>query len=259
MPFITLLTDFGQADTYVGQVKGAILSVAPSATVVDLTHAVPPQDVRAGAFLLWSAVGAFASGCVHLAVVDPGVGSKRRPLAVRSASGHYLVGPDNGLLVPALDRLGGIEAAFELRNPSYWRPTVSRTFHARDLFGPIAAHLALGVALRELGSPVDQLERPFSIPAPARDASGLRGEVLHVDRYGSLITNITEDLVPERFFVRLRADRIAGSKDSHYQEVSPGELIALIGSAGLVEVAARNASAAAVLGVGVGDPLQVEP
>jgi S-adenosylmethionine hydrolase len=106
MPIVTLLTDFGEADTYVGQVKGAILSVAPSATLVDLTHAVPPQDVRTGAFLLWSAVDAFASGCVHLAVVDPGVGSQRRALAVRSTSGHSLVGPDNGLLVPALERLG---------------------------------------------------------------------------------------------------------------------------------------------------------
>lgn len=258
MQLITLLTDFGQTDTYVAQVKGAILSIAPSAGLVDLTHEVPPQNVRAGAFLLWTAVEAFPTGCIHLAVVDPGVGSRRRAIAVRSTRGPHLVGPDNGLLLPALERLGGMDAAVELQNPRYWRPRVSTTFHARDIFGPVAAHLARGVALEELGSPISELDRPFSIPAPSRHGRGLRGEVLHVDQYGSLITNLSEDLLPERFFVRLRSQRIQGSKGSHYAVVAPGEPIALIGSAGLLEVAARDASAASLLGAAVGDQVEVE-
>jgi S-adenosylmethionine hydrolase len=258
VPLITLLTDFGDADTYVGQLKGVILSIAPAASLVDLTHAIRPQDVREGAFLLWTAVDAFPAGSVHLGVVDPEVGSKRRPIAARSANGHYLVGPDNGLLVPALERLGGVESAVELRNPAYWSQAVSTTFHGRDIFGPVAAHLALGVGLHELGNPISDLSRPFSILAPSRDRNGLRGEVLHVDRYGSLITNISGDLVPERFFVRLGSHRIAGSKGAHYASVARGEPIALTGSAGLVEVAARNGSAATLLGVAVGDQLQIE-
>src|SRR3954470_12431385 len=119
MPIVTLLTDFGLADSYVGQMKGALLSIAPAVTLVDLTHAVPPQDVRAGAFLLWTAVEAFPPGTVHLAVVDPGVGSRRRAVAVRSGRGDVLVGPDNGLLLPALEQLGGLSAAVELTDSTY--------------------------------------------------------------------------------------------------------------------------------------------
>ena len=146
MAIVTLLTDFGLADTYVGQVKGAILSVAPSAVLVDLSHAVPPQDVFAGAFLLWSAVEPFPAGTIHLAVVDPGVGSDRRAIAVRSARGDLFVGPDNGLLLPALERLGGRQAAVELTERAYWRAESRRvpstTFHGRYIFGPVAGRLA---------------------------------------------------------------------------------------------------------------------
>ena len=141
---ITLLTDFGLDDTYVGQMKGAILAVAPSVTLVDLTHAVAPQDVFAGAFLLWSAVEPFPSGTIHVAVVDPGVGSARRAVALRSNRGDIFVGPDNGLLWPAVERLGGCELATELSEPRFWRPSPSSTFHGRDLFAPVAAMLARG-------------------------------------------------------------------------------------------------------------------
>src|SRR3954447_13825890 len=136
MPLVSLLTDFGTTDTYVGQMKAAILRVAPAATLVDLTHAVPAQDVQAGAFLLWTAVEAFPPGSLHLAVVDPGVGSRRRAVAVRSRRGDVLVGPDNGLLLPALEQLGGLGAAVELTESAYWGPLRSSTFHGRDLFAP---------------------------------------------------------------------------------------------------------------------------
>src|SRR5688572_10528162 len=128
MPLVSLLTDFGVTDTYVGQMKAAILSVAPAATLVDLSHGVPAQDVRAGAFLLWTAVEVFPRGSLHLAIVDPGVGSSRRAVAARTRRGDLLVGPDNGLLLPALEQLGGVEAAVELNEPAYWGPLRSRTF-----------------------------------------------------------------------------------------------------------------------------------
>src|SRR5579872_6120862 len=148
MATITLLTDFGLTDTYVAQVKGGILAISPSATIVDLTHQVPPQDVRAGAFLLWSAVEAFPPGTVHLAVVDPGVGSARRAIAIKARGGHTLVGPDNGLLMPAVQRLGVTAVAVELTQSRFWREQqASATFHGRDIFGPVAAHLASGISI----------------------------------------------------------------------------------------------------------------
>ncbi|MDQ3809475.1 MAG: SAM-dependent chlorinase/fluorinase, partial [Chloroflexota bacterium] len=202
-PIVTLLTDFGLRDTFAGQVRGAILSVAPSCEIVDLTHHVAPQDVLGGAIQLWCAVEVFPSGTIHLAVVDPGVGSSRRAVAARAARGDVLVGPDNGLLAPALDRLGGTVAAVELTDRSFWRPAPSTTFHGRDIFGPVAAHLALGVALECLG-PAVELARPFSLPPPR----GLDGQVLAVDGFGNLLTNLPASTLPPRFVVELGGRRI---------------------------------------------------
>jgi S-adenosylmethionine hydrolase len=249
---ITLLTDFGLADTYVGQMKGAILAIAPAARLVDLTHAVPPQDVRAGAFLLWSAVAAFAAGTVHLAVVDPGVGSPRRAIAVRARRGDVCVGPDNGLLTPACERLGGLDLAVELTEPRYWRPSPSTTFHGRDIFGPVAAHLANGVPLDNLGRRIADVRRSHW-PEP----HGLAGEVIHVDTFGNLVTNIPDDHLPERY----RATLAGHTADAapNYQAVEPGALLALVGSAGLLEISARDASAASLTGATRGTPVWVKP
>jgi S-adenosyl-L-methionine hydrolase (adenosine-forming) len=252
MAVITLLTDFGLSDTYVGQVKGVILAIAHDARLVDLTHAVPPQDVQAGAFLLWSAVEAFAAGTVHLAVVDPGVGSARRTIAVRSHRGDLFVGPDNGLLVPAVARLGGTDLAVELTNERYWRPSPSRTFHGRDIFGPVAARLASGVPLEAVGQPISDIKQ-LSFPEPR----GLAGEVIHVDAFGNLVTNLAADRVPARFHVTLEGHPIGAAP--HYQAVKPGELLALVGSAGLLEISARDASAAKLTGATRGTPVRVEP
>jgi S-adenosyl-L-methionine hydrolase (adenosine-forming) len=252
MAVVTLLTDFGLADTYVGQVKGAILSVAPSATLVDLTHAVAPQDVRAGAFLLWSAVEPFPAGSIHLAVVDPGVGSTRRAVAIRSARGDFFVGPDNGLLLPAVDRLGGRHAAVELTERAYWRANgASPTFHGRDIFGPVAGRLAVDLPLEYLGQTIDRLTRPFTLPEP----HGLSGEVLHVDTYGNLITNLPGHGLPARFRVQI-GQHVVEPAD-HYAAVDTDSLLALIGSAGLLEISARNASAAALTGASRGTPVVV--
>ena len=252
MGLITLLTDFGVADTYVGQMKGAILSVAPSATLVDITHAVPAQDVFAGAFLLWTAVEAFPPGTLHLAVVDPGVGSSRRPIAIRSRRVDVFVGPDNGLLIPAVERLGGAELAVELSQPEFWRATRSPTFHGRDIFGPVVGHLASGIALDRLGSTITNLT-PMELPKP----HGLTGEVIHVDTYGNLITNLPKDSLPPNFEVAVNDRNVKNA--SFYAAVEPGELIALVGSAGLLEISARDGSARNITGASRGAPVIVVP
>jgi len=258
MPILTLLTDFALQDTFVGQVKGAILSIAPATVLADLTHAVPRQDIRSGAFLLWSAVEAFPAGTVHLAVVDPGVGSSRRAVAVRSTRGDLFVGPDNGLLVPALERVGGQAEAVELTDSTRWRTPTSSTFHARDIFGPVAAHLALGVPLASVGTAVEDLRRPIQFPAPQPSGEGgVSGEVLYVDIYGNLVTNIPGASLPKRFTVRCAGEVIA--PHPHYQAVRPGALLAVVGGDGLLEICARDADAAESLGAHVGDAVIVEP
>jgi S-adenosylmethionine hydrolase len=259
MPLVSLLTDFGVTDTYVGQMKAAILSVAPAATLVDLSHGVPAQDVRAGAFLLWTAVEVFPRGSLHLAIVDPGVGSSRRAVAARTRRGDLLVGPDNGLLLPALEQLGGVEAAVELNEPAYWGPLRSRTFHGRDLFAPVVGHLAAGVPLERVGRLLEKLEAPFRFPTPSEEAGLPIGEVLHVDTYGNLITNLPGAQLPARFQVRIGLTVVEGAPHPHYQAVPPGELLALVGSASLLEVCARDGSAASVLGVGRGERVYIEP
>jgi S-adenosylmethionine hydrolase len=252
MPILTLLTDFGSSDTYVGQVKGAILAVAPAVQLVDLTHAVPPQDVLGGAFLLWSAVEVFPPGSVHLAVVDPGVGSARRAVALQARRGDLFVGPDNGLLVPALERLGGLLRAVELTERRYWRPAPSSTFHGRDIFGPVAGHLAAGIALPDLGRPIDDPLR-LELPTPR----GLEGEVVHVDTYGNLVTNLPAAALPAAYRVHLGAWVV--EPQPNYAAAGPGALLALVGSAGLLELSARDASAAALTGAQRGTPVRLEP
>jgi len=249
---VTLLTDFGLQDTYVGQMQAALLAVAPTARLVDLTHAVPPQDVFTGAFLLWAAVEALPAASVHLAVVDPGVGSERRAVAAQARRGDVFVGPDNGLLAPAVDRLGGLVAAVELREPTYWRRgRPSSTFHGRDIFAPVAGHLANGVPLDRLGPPVD-LFRPFELPQP----SGLDGEIVYVDGYGNLVSNLPASSLPERYVVLLGEQAI--QPQPHYQAVPPGQLLALVGSSGLLEISARDASAASITGRGRGAQVSVQ-
>jgi S-adenosylmethionine hydrolase len=256
---VSLLTDFGLTDTYVGQMKAAILRIAPSSLLVDLTHEVPAQDVHTGAFLLWTAVEAFPEGSLHLAVVDPGVGSSRRAVAAKSKRGDILVGPDNGLLVPALERLGGLAAAVELNEPRYWGPRRSRTFHGRDVFAPVVGHLATGVPLESLGRPLDRLETPFTFPPPTREQGSVVGEVLHVDIYGNLITNLPDTVLPERFTVHIGSALIPDAPHPHYEAVAPGELLALVGSTGLLELSAREGSAHAVLGASRGERVRIEP
>jgi S-adenosylmethionine hydrolase len=283
---IFLLTDFGQSDIYVGVVKAVILGIAPDARIVDLTHEVPPQDIRAGAYALMTAAPYLPADAVVLAVVDPGVGTARRPIAVQ-VEACTLVGPDNGLLswaagvaitprppagLPHPGPLPGGEgrgegrySAVVLDRPRFWLPTVSATFHGRDLFGPVAAQLARGVTLAEVGSPTEAIQQlPFPLVQRTRDTSGrliaARGEAIHIDRFGNLISNLGAADLPADPVVSVAGRRIVGLSP-HFQPSeasSEGQRpIALIGSAGLLEIAVPNGSAATELGAGVGTAVAV--
>ena len=188
--FITFLTDFGLQDDFVGTCHGVMKGIAPEAEIIDITHGIPPQGVLQGALTLANSLPFMPVG-VHLAVVDPGVGGSRRALALRDKAGRIHVGPDNGLLIAAVEKFGGIDAAHELANPEYALESVSRTFHGRDLFAPAAAHLALGVELAELGPPIaaDALAR-LDLPEPEIGSSRIRSTVLAIDRFGNVQLNL---------------------------------------------------------------------
>src|SRR5215470_1661000 len=190
---ITFLSDFGLQDDFVGTCHGVMKRIAPQVEIIDITHGIPPQHVLQGALVLCNTLPYMPEG-VHLAVVDPGVGGHRRPLALRVKDGRMLVGPDNGLLIPAAERLGGVEEAHELANPEYALDTVSRTFHGRDLFSPAAAHLALGVPLNELGPPIDtQALVRLDLPEPEVGQNRIRAVVLYVDHFGNVQLNLKRE------------------------------------------------------------------
>jgi len=190
---ITFLTDFGLQDDFVGVCRGVIKRIAPDAEILDITHGIPPQQVLQGALVLANTLPYMPEG-VHLAVVDPGVGTHRRALVLRSVDGRFHVGPDNGLLLPAAEKLGGIDGAWELQNEQYRLQPTSRTFHGRDVFGPAAAHLALGLDPAELGPavPLDDLVR-VAIPEPQVGDARIRATILYVDRFGNAALNLTQE------------------------------------------------------------------
>ncbi len=261
---IAILTDFGSRDAYVGVMKGVIYTLYPAARIVDLTHEVQPQNVREGAFLLAAAWPYFPDGTVFLAVVDPGVGTERRMLAARCGR-HYFVGPDNGLLTLVWRQAAEREErcqAVALTEPRWWWPgrTPSRTFHGRDIFAPVAAHLARGVELEAFGPPVtDPVLLEF--PEPRRSAdTALEGEILHVDRFGNCISNLTEADVRalgDLNHVAVKAAGMVIQIREAYGEVEPGQTLALFNSEGFLEIAVREGSAARRLGLKVGDPVKV--
>jgi S-adenosyl-L-methionine hydrolase (adenosine-forming) len=251
---VTLLSDFGLRDSYVGQMKGALLSVAPEARWVDLCHEIPAQDVQEGAFVLWSAVEAFPAGTIHLAVIDPGVGGKRKAVAAKCARGDVFVGPDNGLLTYAVDRLGGLDSAVELTQSAFWGPRASNTFHGRDVFAPVAGHLSRGVGVDALGAPLPNLQRPFLWPLPQHTGEQLLGCILHVDAYGNLITNIPAEALPSRFEVQIGSEVVVGPS-SFYQQADAQGLLALVGSSGLLEIAVREGRANALSRARKGTPV----
>ncbi len=260
-PIITLTTDFGASDSYVAQMKGVILSINRDAVLVDVTHAIPPQDVARAATVVAEMYNRFPVQTIHLVVVDPGVGSERAPVAVEAGE-HRFVAPDNGVLANIVER-NQTARVVELTNDRIWQQPVSNTFHGRDLFAPAAAHLSLGLDLSELGP---TRKGPLSVldaPRPTRSGDALVGEIMWADAFGNLITNIDESHLPadkrDQCFVEVGAHRIE-CIHRYYAEVSQGELLALIGSGGRLEIAVRGGSAAELLNcrtgpviVGVGD------
>ena len=236
---VALLSDFGSLDPYVGVMKGVILTRAPQTRLIDLTHEVPPGNLTAAAFLLRSAIPFFPVGAVFLCVVDPGVGSARKAIAME-AGGHFFVGPDNGLFPAALEGIP-LGRSVEMKNPKYRLKEVGATFHGRDVFAPAAAALASGVSLSRLGPSAKGLV-PGAIPIPARTKSGWRGEVIWIDRFGNLITNLDSSHVRRDSTVQVGGKKIRGLS-THYAQKPKGKPLALMGSTGFLEVSIRRGRA----------------
>lgn len=244
MSLVTLLTDFGTSDSYVAEMKGVLLTAMPGVTLVDVSHAISPGDVRAGAYLLGRIWHRFPPGSVHLAVVDPGVGTARAALAL-AAHGHYFVGPDNGLFTLVL-RDAEVQIV-ALPTPEEASPT----FHGRDLFAPAAAALARGAALTQVGQPYTGMPERLVYTEPHHEGKNVVGQVLYVDRFGTLITNLTRDLVPPYAVIEVEGLEV-GRLRRTFGDVPTGGLVAYVGSGGQVEIAVRDGSAARRLGMGVG-------
>lgn len=257
-PIITFLTDFGLRDGYVASMKGVALSICPEAILIDISHEIPAQAIRSGAFVLASACTSFPRGAIHVAVVDPGVGTSRNAIIVRAAD-QLFIGPDNGLFSWVLRAAPEYEAR-SLANPAYRMQRVSPTFHGRDIFAPAAAHLARGAAFEDFGPPCTPLIEGWTTPA-----SGIRhiqGEVIHIDRFGNAITNITsKDL--DRLstngdpLIVWTAEHRIGPIERTYGDQPPGTVLALIGSLDHLEVAVTMGSCAHRLGLKIGDPVDI--
>lgn len=255
MSIITLTTDFGSSDSYVGELKGVLLSRCPSARLVDIAHGLRPGDIAGGAWVLARIWDRYPMDAVHLAVVDPTVGSARRSLAAR-AGDRWFVGPDNGLL-SRVQKRHAVSVAVQI-TPAYAEPgQISDTFHGRDVFAPAAAHLACGGSPEALGSQVDAAELTrLPISEPERRPGEIAGSVVHVDRFGTLVTDIPVDWLPPEPEAEVGSKRVAGLARS-FAEVRPGMPLLIRGSAGTLEIAARDESAARLLGVETGERVTV--
>jgi len=258
---ITLLTDFGTADYFVAAMKGVILGINPSVRIVDITHEIPAQDIEAGAFTLLAAYASFHAGAIHVAVVDPGVGSARRPILVE-AGGHFFIGPDNGIFSYVCQR-DQTAKIFELINTDYFRPQVSATFHGRDIFSPVAAALSTGVRPSELGretSTMVQLE-PL-LPKELKNGE-LKARIIHIDRFGNCVTNLTPanltiSMIEQGAFLKVKGAKVSSFRN-YFSEQDAGkkEVFGIWSSAGFLELAATNRSAAKILKAKRGDKVIV--
>lgn len=255
----TITTDFGTQNGFIGVMKGVIWGIAPKSHIADITHEIPPQNVRLGAYALWRVVPFFPPGTVHIAVVDPGVGTKRRPIGLKIGHQKYIV-PDNGLITPILEdgeRAGEPIEIVHLNNPDYWLPKVSHTFHGRDIFAPTGAHLAHGVPLRALGDPIsDPVRLEFS--RPKKTQQGWEAHITIIDVFGNLTTDLPAEKItdPEHVTFHLK-DRVIEGMVTSYGHREPGSLIALVDSEDFVEISVVNGNAAKTLGAEIGDTVEV--
>jgi S-adenosylmethionine hydrolase len=271
---ITLTTDFGYDDAYVAAVKGAILSINPEANIIDISHSIKPQNILQAAFILSTAYRYFPKQAIHVAIVDPGVGSERQGIILKTPSAIF-VAPDNGILSYIIDDLFSVEShsltehtndlqeivfkkgleAAAITDPRFWRHPVSPTFHGRDIFAPVAASLSLDISLYEFGEKINSLH-VLPIPKPSLDSEGnLVGQVLHVDRFGTLITNIkSNDLPGKDVVIEVAGYCIQGISDYYAQNKG---VMAIVGSSGYLEISLRDGSACDFLGTAVGDEIKV--
>ena len=256
---VTLTTDFGLKDPYAAEMKAAILNIYPNAIIIDITHEIAKFNIQMGAYVLTSAAPYFPKGSVHVAVVDPGVGTQRRPILIQTTQGFF-VGPDNGILVLAAEKQG-IVRIHELSNPRFMLPEVSKTFHGRDIFAPAAAHLLNGVKPEEFGSEISEATKPEFVKTTLKNGV-MVGEVLHVDGFGNIITNIKEEEVAENHLkgtvnVELPDYKLKLRFCKAYGETGPREPLALIGSHGFLEIALNQGSAATKFKAKPGDKIKL--
>ena len=259
MSFLTITTDFGTKDGFVGTMKGVIWKICPEVQIADITHEIAPQNVQEGAIALWRAYSFFPDGTVHVAVVDPGVGTLRRPIAAKLGT-QYFVAPDNGLLTPMIEdaEQKGLAVQFvHLTNQKFWLQDVSHTFHGRDIFAPVGAYLARGVKLAELGPAITDVKR-LPLPRPEKTAAGWKAQISVIDIFGNLTTNLPASAVEgsDNPTFHLKGIEIKGLVAS-YGHRQPGEWVALIDSEGFIEIAVVNGSGAKKLGAQVGDTVEV--
>ena len=258
---ITLLTDFGTADYFVGAMKGVILSINPEARIVDITHEIPPQDVQAGAFTLSAVYQAFPAATIHTAVVDPGVGSTRRPIVVHGGD-QFFVGPDNGLFSLIIER-DGEARVFHLTNEKYFRQPVSQTFHGRDVFAPVAAALSMGINVEQLGTEIKDYVRLDHLKPKQMGKRTIQAAIIHIDRFGNCITNLTREHLTDEMIARGVRLIVNGREITSFQRFfgegreASGELFAIWGSANYLEIAAFRASAAQLLNCQPGQAIVV--
>ena len=256
---ITLLTDFGASDYFVGAMKGVILSINPDATIVDITHEIPPQDIETGAFNLLSCYRQFPAGTIHVAVVDPGVGSDRRAIVIECA-GQLLIGPDNGLFSWICEREKDWTAT-QITNHKFFRKPISHTFHGRDIFAPVAAALSAGHEPHEFGPALTDLTKLPSLEPTTLNENTVDGRIIHIDRFGNCVTNFTRETLALRGAATswriILNDREIDSFRDFFADSQPNEVFAILGSAGFIEICVRNSSAANLLNIQRGQSVQL--
>lgn len=260
-PIITLLTDFGTADYFVAAMKGVILSDSPNAGIIDITHDIPPHDIEAAAFVLLNASSSFPAGTIHVAVVDPGVGSSRRPVLI-AAGNHFFIGPDNGLFSYVTERLPRV-AVFHLTNAKYFREPVSQTFNGRDIFAAVAAALSNGVKPDKLGTRITDYVKLPSLKPEGLANGDIKGRIIHIDRFGNCVTNIAKDQLSSEQIeagatLTIKGKRVKSFRNYFVEPSGSGEKVfAVWGSAGFLEIVVANQSAAKHLKIQRGDSVIV--
>lgn len=261
MPPIALITDFGEEDFYVGATKGAMLSVNPEANIVDITHYIPKHDIRTASFIIANAAETFPEGSIFIAVIDPGVGTKRRCISLRTENGLYFIGPDNGVFTLPAEKFG-VDEVREVSNRELMMSDVSSTFHGRDIMAPVGAHLSIGTEFSRVGPEIKDMEL-LEIESPKISGGKIQGKILRIDDFGNLVTNVKEDLIKElggpgtTFKIQIEGEELEVPFVETFGEVPKGEKLCYLGSANLLEIAKNQENLADGLNLEKEDELNI--